>query len=638
MTGDEMNLLEIFDNHPNFKQYLIDNKIERIEDLTYSDILLGARDKELSKVVSIYFKLRRSLDKFNINNSKIDSVFEDRKTIDKTRITKLKDIVSIWSNHNEESYSIGLKSIVSLLISYLSYNSVNKENEKNLDDYLINNGININKKIKSYLRKIIKFDFDKIIIYNTFIKCKNINKQKVSFEDYRKLISINNKDCFLNSFVSVKAYNYLEKKGIKTFEEIYNYLNEDDYNKLYIYLINTIPLLKETNNKNIPCDYVVEDFIAKNGLLNELVITNMKIKGMKDSEIMMCKNVSYKGVLKAYYNILNHMRSFFDSYNGRYFIYYLLSIEDGYISVDTLKRVLPKYYLLLIDVISKDLIYKVYYNKEYNIITSRITNFRLIDNVELRKNLSDMEIFEKYEYNIDEDEYKHLYEDVLLYLKNKGLNLPLDIIYKRIGLVYSKIGRVYSRGYVSSEYKVLKVYENYFNTGIPLKEISTFQDKYNSWFSDNNDIVSKNTHYFVKNKEKYVLKKSILMKYNKIFFDEDTMIIFRVCESMKSIFNVNDVSTEVNMNVDYVRKIISKSWLYYQLSFNTFIKSDDLFIDNNLMTLFIKLKDEKENRIYDEVERKFKGFLKGYGIKNKVYLRRIVKRVVSKKVKILALN
>ena len=69
----------------------------------------------------------------------------------------------------------------------------------------------------------------------------------------------------------------------------------------------------------------------------------------------------------------------------------------------------------------------------------------------------------------------------------------------------------------------------------------------------------------------------------------------------------------------------------------TLIKSDDLFIDNNLMALFIKLKDEKENRIYEEVERKFKGFLKGYGIKNKVYLRRIVKRVVSKKVKILAL-
>ena len=237
MTGDEMNLLEIFDKHPNFKQYLIDNKIERIEDLTYSDILLGARDKELSKVVSIYFKLRRSLDKFNINNSKIDSVFEDRKTIDEIRITKLKDIVSIWSNHNEESYSIGLKSIVSLLISYLSYNSVNKENERSVDDYLINNGININKKIKSYLRKIIKFDFDKIIIYNTFIKCKNINKQKVSFEEYRKLISINNKDCFTQDPTVSKDYLHqflLQAQGWEFFDYsitfAYLYLHRWEWN------------------------------------------------------------------------------------------------------------------------------------------------------------------------------------------------------------------------------------------------------------------------------------------------------------------------------------------------------------------------------------------------------------------------
>lgn len=620
-------VIKMFEKYPNFKQYLIDNKINKLEQLTYSDVMLGARENEFTDVISLYLNVRRSFNNVSINESKINSVFNDRNNNIYPKICKLSDIVSIWSINNIDLNDNNLKYIVSLIISYLSYNNISKENEKEFDNYLNSKGVNVNNKIKSILRENITFNFEKTIIFNTFIRCKEISRGKINYYQYKKLISVWNKNNYINSFVSVKAYNYLEKKGIRTFGDLYNTLTLEDFNKLYFNLVNTIPLLKETNNRYIPCDYIIETMINKNNSFDDLIITNMKIKGMKDSEIEKSKNITYKGILKSYYKILNLMRHFFDLYEGRYFIMYLLTIENGYISMSYLQKMLPKYYTLIKDVVMKNLVYNVYYNSDYNIITNR----------DIKGKNAEKEIFEKYRHNIDDDEYNSLYNEICQNLKNNGLNLPCDVVHKRLQLIYKKKGKVYSRGYVSAEYKVMKIYEQYYSMGIPLKEMNLFQEKYNLWFEDENNINEKNTHYFVKNNEKYMLKNSILKKYNVFRLDVNLMCILRICESMKNIFNINDVSKESGIDVKDIRKVLSKSKLYYQLSYNTFIKSDFLHIENELMSLFIKYKDESSDVIYHKINDNYKSFLKIYNIKNKTYLKRIIRNIVSKKVKILAL-
>ena len=55
------------------------------------------------------------------------------------------------------------------------------------------------------------------------------------------------------------------------------------------------------------------------------------------------------------------------------------------------------------------------------------------------------------------------------------------------------------------------------------------------------------------------------------------------------------------------------------------------------LSIFIKYKDESSDVIYSKINDNYKIFLKNYKIKNKIYLKRIVRNVVSKKVKILAL-
>ena len=56
------------------------------------------------------------------------------------------------------------------------------------------------------------------------------------------------------------------------------------------------------------------------------------------------------------------------------------------------------------------------------------------------------------------------------------------------------------------------------------------------------------------------------------------------------------------------------------------------------MRLFIKYKDLSSKELFEIINLNNKGFLKKYSIKNKDYLKRIVKKIVSKKVKILAIN
>lgn len=621
--------INVFEKYPNFMQYLIDNKIHNLEELTYSDVLLGAKENELTAVISLYLDIRRSFNNVCVNECKINSVFDDKINNIYPKICKLRDIVSIWDQSNLNLKDINLKHIVSLIISYLSYNDISKETEKEFDGYLNGKGVNVNSKIKTVIRGNITLNFDKIIIFNSFIRCKEISRGKINYYQYKKLISIRNENNYINSFISVKAYNYLENRGIRTFGDLYNDLTLEDFNKLYFNLVNTIPILIETNNKNIPCDYIIESMINKNSAFDDLIIANMKIKGMKDCDIGKSKNITYKEILKSYYKILNLMKCFFDLYDGRYFIMYLLTLENGYISMGYLQRILPKYYALIKDVVTKDLVYNIYYDSNYNIITNR--------DIKGKCAKREKEILEKYHYNIDDEEYNALYLEICDNLRNNGLNLPCDVVHKRLQLIYKNKGKVYSRGYVSSEYKVMKIYEQYYSKGIPLREMNLFQEKYNMWFEDEDNIYEKKTHYFVKDNEKYILKNSILKKYNVFRVNVDLMCILRICESMKCIFNINDVSRESGFDIKYIRKILSKSKLYYQLSFNTFIKSDYLHVENELMSLFIKYKDESSDVIYSKINDSYKIFLKNYKIKNKIYLKRIVRNVVSKKVKILAL-
>ena len=224
-------------------------------------------------------------------------------------------------------------------------------------------------------------------------------------------------------------------------------------------------------------------------------------------------------------------------------------------------------------------------------------------------------------------------------LKNSGLNLSLDKVNERIKLIYKYKNGIYSKGYISLQYKVYKVYNEFFSKGVCLNELNDFQEKYNMFFDDKENILDKKTHYFVINNNRYVLKKRITNKYGKELnqYDENLMIVMRICESMKSMFDVTDVSIESNLDERYVKNILSKSKMYYQLSYKRFIKSDDLIIDNDLVNLFVKYKHYSSDDLYKIINEKYPSFLRNYKIKSKTFLQRIVRRVISNKVKILAL-
>jgi len=626
---------EIFKEYPDFVQYLIDNNIETIDDLTISDVLLGVKGKSnYTNIITTYLELRRKNIRFNVKINKIDLIFETSRYNNHKSVKKLNDIKSKWQKINVPFESITIKSLLSLFIKVLSYNSNNLELK--LNENLTKEGI-INIKhamilIKEMFSvKVISNDLlNKILIFNTFIKCKEINRNIYQIDYYRKLISTKNMKNYVYSFISPKAVNYLLNHNVATFEDLFHYLNDLTYSTLYTNIVNTIPYLIETNKDNILCDYVIENEIGKAGLLNDLSIAMMKIKGMKDSDICEIKNISYKVSLKAYYNILEFLCDFFDTYKGRFYIMYLLSLDKGYVSLNKVKSILSKYYLLINDLVKKNLIYLISYNENYNIYT-----YRSIKDEE--------EIFERYKYNIDEEEYIDLKEKLNQYLINNGIVITEELLEKRINKVYKQVKtinnlKVYSKGYMSNQYKVFKIYDEYYSDGIKDTEFNDFNQKYIECFNEDN-LIDKKTHFFNKKNNYYVLKKDILKKYSKLYVnkDDESNLIIRVCESMKSIFDVKSVASELNIEEKKVKKVLLSSHMYYQISYSLFIKSDDLIIDNNLMKLFIKLYNKNSNEIYKEVEERHKGFLKAYNINNKEILRRIVRRVVSKKTKILAI-
>ena len=298
---------------------------------------------------------------------------------------------------------------------------------------------------------------------------------------------------------------------------------------------------------------------------------------------------------------------------------------------------LPKYYSLIDKLISKELIYKVYYNENYEIYTNK-------------KIEKEDVIFNRYQHNIEENKYNELISDINKNLLNHNICLDIEKIKERIAKVYTKCDNIYTKGYISNEYKVFKIYEDLYYNGIENDKLNNFEDKFRLKFNEDIDIVNKKYNFFKKVNNKYYLKKKIIDKFNisndnKIKdYEINYYIIIRVCESQKSIFDCKDVLNEINKglnintNIKVIKKFLIKCDLYYQISYNKFIKSDDLYIDNDLMRLFIKYKDLSSKELFEIINLNNKGFLKKYSIKNKDYLKRIVKKIVSKKVKILAIN
>ena len=302
--GDRMEVNEIFKDFKDFINYLKDNNINSLNELTFSDVLIGAQGKEgHSKIIAKYLEYRRGLNNVDISEDKIDKVFLDNNNKEDRKINKLKDIKSKWLNVDEIVDGISIRSFLEHLITYLSYN---KYKDKDFIQYLKENNIYLTRRLKSKLKEFdIDTNFNKLICFNNIIKCKNINKNKITYNEYKRLISIYNKDLYINSLVSKKVYKEFVSNEIYKIEDIYYKINEKLYNKYYLALIKFFPLLYETNRKYIPCDFIIEDLIKKANLFEDLTITMMKIKGLKDNDICMSKDIIYKDKLKSLYKKFN---------------------------------------------------------------------------------------------------------------------------------------------------------------------------------------------------------------------------------------------------------------------------------------------------------------------------------------------
>ena len=106
-------------------------------------------------------------------------------------------------------------------------------------------------------------------------------------------------------------------------------------------------------------------------------------------------------------------------------------------------------------------------------------------------------------------------------------------------------------------------------------------------------------------------------------------MVFSVCESYKSIFTVESISKETDVDKKIIKEMLKKSLYYYQLKNNTFIKSDALRINNEIITFFKSIHKETKRTKYLKTKERYNVFLKYYKIKNEKYLSSLINKLLK---------
>lgn len=345
----------------------------------------------------------------------------------------------------------------------------------------------------------------------------------------------------------------------------------------------------------------------------------LKVKNTKTNIIKKIIDTTYKKIVKSYEEVLVKFQSFFDSFEGRYIIKYILSIKNGYFSEKDLKKIFPKYYIVIEYLIKKQHIYNVTYNDVYDIYTYKDIP-------------SDTLTLNKYPKYLNSEQYQRLINE----LKTNTKGIEEEVIIKRINKDYKKYEYFYAKGYVSVEYKICFLYNKTFSQGF--KDIKVFVKEYNHIYKENAQIENILYVYFFKINGIYLLKPQYQEKYFGLVVNyeyaskEEINLVYMVCEGYRISFSLDNIVKDLQNYIceRKIKIILKHSLLYYQLKNNTYIKSDCLKITDEMRKYFFLISCMTKKTMFEKVQERYNDFLKYYKIKNACYLFQIVKKITKK--------
>ena len=599
-----MNIIEYFKNDEIVKNYLEDNRITESNEFTFLDIIKIVKSNPYRlDLLSKYNEYK----KHNLITKAINSEFDELFEKEKEDIIIRYPIKSIWNyidNITDDGYTHK-----KILRAYIN-------DDRNLINSKYKDVISIYPIERNNLQNTIFFDIIGKVKY-----------RKLDLKMYLDGITYINYNLYINPWVGRKYNNYLHKKNILKIVDLKLYLNENNYEREYTELVNLLLLFEETNKYEKICDYKIDCYLKDNLSTRKFIILKMLVRNVSRNYIMEYGKLSYKNYLKLCNEFNRVLVKYFDSFKGRYVIKYLLSLNDGFFTDKDLQTFYPRTYKYIIYAIKNKLVFGLKYNDEYEIYSSISIN-------------SDCEIINKYSKYLGEEEYEYLKQEIKEMFFQDGIVITNELIEKRINKIYKKYHNYYAKGYISTQYKLFNLYMPYIKTGI--SNIDVFFNNYEKMYLQSIDIKQTIYTYFTKIDNIYYLKTKLINKYlhndvyfkkaeevSKSFYDK-YRLIYRVAESFKNIFTVNQIAQETYIEKKIVKVMLKKSLNYYQLKDNTFIKSDALILSNEIISFFKSIYKESSKIKYLKTKERYNSFLKYYKIKNEKYLQNIIRKLIKK--------
>ena len=600
-----MSLKDFFKNDELVLNYIEGNRISDDEEITFLDIMRIIKNSP--NRIDLLLKYNEYKKSNSQTKKIIDYEFDELFETEKTERIKNYPGKSVWNSLSElsdDGYTH--KKILRAFINLNEQNSSFQKYKDIISLYPIE---------KNNLFNTIFFDFLGKIKFETRLELK-------FFLSY---INQNNYDLYINPWIDRKYNNYLHKKNIIKISDLKLYLNENNFSKEYNELVNLLLLFEETNKLRRPCDYQIDSYLNENINPEKLIILNMIIRDVNKNYILKYGKLSYKNYKKICTDYNRILVKYFDKFQGRYAIKYLLSLNDGYFTLSDLKTIYPKTYKYIIYAQKNKLIYGLKYYENYEIYSLIEIN-------------SDEDILNKYKKYLCNEEYIALKNDIYTLFLNKGIIITNEIIDKRLEKIYKKVDNFYAKGYISTEYKIFNLCSPFIKTGI--KNIDLFLDDYQKRYCESINKLQLIYTFFTKINDTYYLKMKYINKYttkevsdmiykknNKEY--NEYLMVFSVCESYKSIFTVESISKETDVDKKIIKEMLKKSLYYYQLKNNTFIKCDALRINNEIITFFKSIHKETKRTKYLKTKERYNVFLKYYKIKNEKYLSSLINKLLK---------
>ena len=645
MTNDKEvrkdNLDGVFNDCPVVKRFIQENKIESISDFKLNDLLSIIRNtKDYITILNRYILLKNQDQNSNQEkklkqNNLLIKIFEEKKK-------------SKWSFLNKVLFKYNDKNIIvrKLFQEYVENYSVNHlifiEYIKNR--YKKNNIIELYQ--KDFLEYLEVFDYllerYKVLILNDMVKYEYINESFSNLfilDDYSTFINklkevIKEYDYYLYPSVRSKYGLYLYTNNIYRISDLIRYLTIDTYNKERKEII-YLKELYSTHKTKIFGDEIIDNYFKEKSITSkEIVIFLMRIKKMKYNDIKKHYDIKTKEISIIFIKVLQYIISFFDSYEGLVLLRKIMSFENGYVSIDILRKYFPKYFLIIEYIAKKKFLYKLRYIEVLDIYVNK--------KVDINK-LSFENIKEKI---ITDEMYNNIINRILNECILNKIFISKDHIISCINKVYKKQLIGYVKGYLSVEYKFYMIYYLYFKKGILKDNIYLLEKYFLDIYKDKIDTKYILYVYCTYIDNTYYIKKKLFDKYSKISSNDlkyaydnksivlslcdkdckellnERYIVMRVAESYRNIFDINDIRKEINIPINKIRNYLNKINSYFQLSYSKYIQNDKLVCKGELLYVFQNEKLDKES-IYNRVKTINKEFLDVYKIKDKKYLYRI---------------